>query len=89
LGGPDKAFNTFDDTVIHPDVSEYLTNVATTIFGEKTWGEKGATVQEWTGIMGYSADRHPYVGETPGQEGLWICAGFHGHGELIGCSVGF
>lgn len=39
--------------------------------------------------MGYSADRHPYVGEAPGQEGLWICAGFHGHGELIGRSLRF
>lgn len=83
LGGPDESHNTYDDSTIQPEISEYLTNAAITIFGEETWGEKGAVLQEWTGIMGYSADKHPYVGEAPGQEGLWICAGFHGHGELI------
>lgn len=31
--------------------------------------------------MGYTADKVPLVGEAPGQKGLWICAGFHGHGE--------
>ena len=46
-------------------------------------------LQEWTGIMGYTADMHPLVGEAPGQEGLWICAGFHGHGESIDRSMSF
>ena len=30
--------------------------------------------------MGYTADEQPVVGEAPGQEGLWIYVGFHGHG---------
>lgn len=34
--------------------------------------------------MGVTADHHPFVGEAPGQEGLWICAGFNGHGESMG-----
>lgn len=38
---------------------------------------------EWTGIMGYTADRQPIVGEAPGQGGLWICAGFNGHGMAL------
>lgn len=45
---------------------------------EATW--------EWTGIMGYSRDGHPWVGEVcdevglGGGKGLWICGGFTGHG---------
>ncbi|KAK4122496.1 DAO-domain-containing protein [Parathielavia appendiculata] len=42
---------------------------------------------EWTGIMGYSRDHHAWVGAVPeslgggGPEGgLWICAGYTGHG---------
>ena len=35
---------------------------------------------EWTGIMGYSRDGHPWVGGVPGSEGLWVGAGYTGHG---------
>ncbi|KAL7623172.1 hypothetical protein AAE478_006853 [Parahypoxylon ruwenzoriense] len=39
---------------------------------------------EWTGIMGYSRDGHPWVGGVPeslgGGDGLWVCAGYTGHG---------
>jgi glycine/D-amino acid oxidase-like deaminating enzyme len=30
--------------------------------------------------MGFTADEQPVIGEVPSQEGLWICAGFNGHG---------
>ncbi|KAK0615986.1 FAD dependent oxidoreductase [Bombardia bombarda] len=42
---------------------------------------------EWTGIMGFSRDQHPWVGAVPeslgggGEDGgLWLCAGYTGHG---------
>ncbi|KAH6649746.1 FAD dependent oxidoreductase-domain-containing protein [Chaetomium tenue] len=42
---------------------------------------------EWTGVMGFSRDHHAWVGAVPeslgggGPEGgLWICAGYTGHG---------
>ncbi|KAH7389681.1 FAD dependent oxidoreductase-domain-containing protein [Phaeosphaeria sp. MPI-PUGE-AT-0046c] len=37
-------------------------------------------VYSWSGIIGLSADGVPFVGEIPGKEGQWICAGHHGHG---------
>ncbi|KAK4142389.1 FAD dependent oxidoreductase [Dichotomopilus funicola] len=48
-----------------------------------------ATVQTqvdhvWTGIMGYSADSLPHIGEVPGREGVFVLAGFHGHGMPVG-----
>ncbi|CZR54288.1 uncharacterized protein PAC_04171 [Phialocephala subalpina] len=69
-----------DDATIHPDVSEYLTHAAAKYFGRDNWGEDGKMLQEWTRIMGYTFDQCPLIGEAPGQEGLWVCAGFHGHG---------
>ncbi|TRX87927.1 hypothetical protein FHL15_011185 [Xylaria flabelliformis] len=52
---------------------------------------------EWTGIMGYSRDSHPWIGRVPATvldetaddardvvaEGLWISAGFTGHGMPV------
>ncbi|KAI0106455.1 FAD dependent oxidoreductase [Nemania sp. FL0031] len=51
---------------------------------------------EWTGIMGYSRDGHPWVGRVPGvflgdevldagdpADGLWMSAAFTGHGMPV------
>lgn len=48
-------------------------------------GESGAesqlnAVSGWTGIMGHSCDGAPWVGAVPDSPGLWISAGFSGHG---------
>lgn len=52
---------------------------------------------EWTGIMGYSADGKPWVGQVPeglgggadGEEGgLWISAGYTGHGMPVAARCG-
>jgi len=34
----------------------------------------------WTGTMGFSRDGLPWVGEVPGSQGLFLAAGFTGHG---------
>ncbi|KAE8156895.1 phosphoenolpyruvate phosphomutase-domain-containing protein [Aspergillus tamarii] len=48
------------------------------------WEDSGAYVKEiWTGIMGYSYDTSPHVGEVPGRHGQYICAGFDGHGMPV------
>ncbi|KJY01925.1 fad dependent oxidoreductase superfamily like protein [Zymoseptoria brevis] len=45
------------------------------------WEDSGAyTNKIWTGIMGYSSDGFPHVGEVPHKPGQYICAGFTGHG---------
>ncbi|AEO55897.1 hypothetical protein MYCTH_2116566 [Thermothelomyces thermophilus ATCC 42464] len=55
--------------------------------GKKSRGLELEASLEWTGVMGYSRDRHAWVGPVPeslgggGPEGgLWICAGYTGHG---------
>jgi glycine/D-amino acid oxidase-like deaminating enzyme len=75
-------YGTTDDTVVDPAISAYLTQSTETFFGEN-WGldhPDGRIRSEWTGIMGYSADGYPLVGEIPGEKGLYISASFQGHG---------
>ncbi|XP_044717172.1 FAD dependent oxidoreductase domain-containing protein [Hirsutella rhossiliensis] len=43
---------------------------------------------EWTGIMGYSRDRHPWVGAEEAAGGLWISAGYTGHGMPVAARCG-
>ncbi|KAI9867727.1 MAG: hypothetical protein M1813_008527 [Trichoglossum hirsutum] len=35
---------------------------------------------EWSGIMGFSRDGCPWVGEVPGRKGVYLSGGYTGHG---------
>jgi glycine/D-amino acid oxidase-like deaminating enzyme len=62
-------FGTMDDTTINKEISAYLTATTPRYFGEN-WGEddkEGRIRKEWTGIMGYSSDGFPFIGEVPGE----------------------
>lgn len=81
------------DDVVDDDVGRYLRrNVSPPLDlssdGPRMRGgsELDATM-EWTGIMGFSRDQHPWVGPVPesmgggGKDGgLWVCGGYSGHG---------
>jgi glycine/D-amino acid oxidase-like deaminating enzyme len=44
-------------------------------------GEQELTAtHQWTGIMGFSRDNLPWVGEVPGSKGVFVLAGYTGHG---------
>lgn len=78
-----------NDDVIDKQVAKYLQtklhefmNIKGEIL-EYSSGESGAeldAVSGWTGIMGFSRDGSPWVGAVPDSPGLWISAGFTGHG---------
>ena len=75
-------YGTTDDTVVDSDINAYLEQSTRMFFGEN-WGDDhpdGRIRKAWSGIMGYSADLHPLVGEMPGEKGLYISASFQGHG---------
>jgi glycine/D-amino acid oxidase-like deaminating enzyme len=42
----------------------------------------------WTGVVGYSDDSLPYVGEVPGRPGLHVAGGYSGHGNVPGFMAG-
>jgi len=45
---------------------------------DATFGPGEGFDYSWSGIVGLSVDGVPFVGELPGKEGQWICAGHHG-----------
>ena len=80
-----EEFGMVDDTSLNPEISVYLYETAQRYFGE-SWGEDhedGRIRKEWTGIMGYSPDGFPFIGEVPEEKGLWIAASFQGHGMVL------
>ncbi|KAJ5554842.1 hypothetical protein N7535_007285 [Penicillium sp. DV-2018c] len=70
----------------NPDDSKLITVAADHFNGymQRTflgWDDSKAEVKQvWTGVMGYSADSLPHVGDVPGKPGQFIAAGFNGHG---------
>lgn len=78
-------FGTTDDTTIDPIIVNYLQNCVAKYFGSN-WGHdhsEGRMRKVWTGIMGYSADGFPLVGQVPNQQGLYIAASFQGLGMVL------
>ncbi|KAF2268665.1 FAD dependent oxidoreductase-like protein [Lojkania enalia] len=81
-------YGTIDDGFLNDNISKYLKGCLIGYFGPQNWGEEAEevsnrVVQEWTGIMGATADGRPLVGEVPDMKGVWISAGFNGHGMVL------
>ena len=55
--------------------------------GELT-DDSPAITHRWAGIFGTTPDRLPLVGPLPGHEGVWVCAGYSGHGNVMGLACG-
>ena len=91
-GGTTKTINaglgeygTTDDTTVNSDILEYLEGSTKSFFAEN-WGDDdpdGRLREAWTGIMGYSADGFPLVGQVPGEDGLYVSASFQGSGMVM------
>lgn len=75
-----------DDSHIDPPAAAYLRRELNTLLDLESDGEELEATWEWSGVMGYSRDGHPWVGEVReelgvgGGKGLWVCAGYTGHG---------
>jgi glycine/D-amino acid oxidase-like deaminating enzyme len=80
-----------DDSVIDEGSAAYLRGALLKVLnlGGQTEGlhELKAAAQ-WTGIMGYSRDDHPWVGKVPDRDGLWLAGGYTGHGMPNGTLCG-
>lgn len=78
-------FGNTDDTTTEPVIVDYLRQSTKRYFGQN-WGEDhpdGRLRRAWSGIMGYSADGSPLVGQVPGEKGLYIAASFQGLGMVL------
>jgi len=51
-------------------------------------GEMSKVTHRWAGIFGLTQDLLPLVGRLPGHDGVWIAAGYSGHGNVLGLMCG-
>lgn len=51
-------------------------------------GGAPAIDHRWAGIFGTTEDRLPLVGRVPGHDGVWVAAGYSGHGNVLGLACG-
>lgn len=98
-----KSLGVTDDSVFDEQTAHYLRRELIDAFelperaDEKLEME---AVRQWTGIMGFSRDEVPWVGPVPGKEGVFVAAGYTGHGmpntwlsgkavaSMVGASLG-
>ncbi len=51
-------------------------------------GGKARISHRWAGIFALTQDMLPLVGPVPGRDGVWIAAGYSGHGNVMGFGCG-
>jgi gamma-glutamylputrescine oxidase len=51
-------------------------------------GESPAITHRWAGLFGTTTDRLPLVGRVPGNDEVWVAAGYSGHGNVMGLACG-
>jgi gamma-glutamylputrescine oxidase len=51
-------------------------------------GVTAPVTHRWVGIVGYTDDLLPFVGEVPGSPGLYAAGGYSGHGNVLGYLAG-
>jgi gamma-glutamylputrescine oxidase len=59
-----------------------------TAFAAKLLGEPPIVTHRWAGIFGVTEDDLPLAGSVPGREGVWVAAGYSGHGNVLGLACG-
>ena len=60
-------------------LEEFLTDIV---------GRPLEVTHRWAGIFGLVLDFMPVVGPVPGQDGVWICGGYSGHGNVLAFMCG-
>jgi len=51
-------------------------------------GGRARISHRWAGIFALTQDMIPLVGPVPGRDGVWIAAGYSGHGNVMGFGCG-
>jgi glycine/D-amino acid oxidase-like deaminating enzyme len=69
-----------DDSTIDKFISEHLHSSLIELFPRLNDEKDFKVDYEWTGIMGYSCDNYPLIGQVGPSENEWIAAGYSGNG---------
>jgi gamma-glutamylputrescine oxidase len=57
-------------------------------FAAELIGEQPRITHRWAGLFGQTEDQLPLAGAVPGRDGLWVAAGYSGHGNVLGFACG-
>src|SRR5918992_983147 len=79
------------DMAAEASVEELLTPVIQErleAFVAELVGREPAITHRWAGIFGSSPDGLPLAGRVPQHDGLWVAAGYAGHGNVLGLVCG-
>ena len=81
---PGAAIGSTDDASLSDEVGAHLRAFLRDAF-PRSFGAESApgswrVEAEWTGVLGFTSDGRPIVGELPGRPGVLVAAGFCGHG---------
>ncbi|CAG7562639.1 unnamed protein product [Fusarium equiseti] len=68
-----------DDSTITAEIIDSLVRFPKTYMRGWT-SEKSDVSHAWSGIMGFTADEFPFVGQLPGRPGQFLSVGYTGHG---------
>lgn len=68
----------YDDNVAKEAEAKFNTFFPSSVKSKRLLGE--GLDHAWTGLLAFTPDKVPYVGEIPELPGQYICAGFNGHG---------
>jgi glycine/D-amino acid oxidase-like deaminating enzyme len=74
-------YTTVEETT--PLVQERVERLVTELVGELP-----DVTHRWAGIWGATPDGLPLAGAIPGRDGVWIAAGYSGHGNVLGFACG-
>ncbi|KAF8861332.1 FAD dependent oxidoreductase [Acephala macrosclerotiorum] len=75
------AIGNWDDSTLIPQLGDHFEGYLGRWFKQGGEGEKLGVV--WSGIQGQTLDTLPHIGPVPGKEGMFIIAGFNGHGMPV------
>jgi len=79
----DLAAEATDEEGLTPAIQERLEACVAELVGRLP-----AITHRWAGIFGSSPDGLPLAGPVPGRDGLWVAAGYAGHGNVLGFVCG-
>jgi glycine/D-amino acid oxidase-like deaminating enzyme len=71
------------DEEVDEKVARYLRSALPRLLRSEQKEKEGKELEathQWTGIMGFSRDDLPWVGQVPDSKGLFVLAGYTGHG---------
>ena len=77
-----------DEEWTREEATTPLIQLALEEFATKLIGRRPPITNRWAGIFGSTDDLLPLVGPVPGHDGLWVAAGYSGHGNVMGLACG-